>query len=138
VLVDPVSEVALVHLGRRDVQDVARGANAVAKPFHRAEEERFLPAVVDLRDHNRSSHAPAEVVLFVSAPLCLEESAGVEYIVTEKLIGGSVQAAGPGLGCKGHDAAGSAAELGLVALGIDRKITDPRERRRVRAGPLYT
>src|SRR5206468_12670844 len=62
VLIDPVAEVPLVHLGRRHAEEVARGADPVAEPFHGAEEKRLLTAVVELRQDDRASHAPAEAL----------------------------------------------------------------------------
>ncbi|MBI1787135.1 MAG: hypothetical protein HYR60_06220 [Acidobacteria bacterium] len=107
--------------------------------YRQIRDQYIARSVIDLRNPHRAADAPAEVVLLVFAVLVLEEPAGIQRIVTEELISGSVEAIGAGLGGEGNHAALSAAEFRLEALGLHRRLRDGVHRKRVRVdiGPLH-
>ena len=121
-LIDPVAEVAAVHLRGRHGQDDIVGANTIAESFVGDKEEGLVAAVIEFRNADRAGERPAEVVLAVDGAAGGEETASVHGIVAEEVVNGAVDVVGAGLGGEGHDAAARLAIFGFEAVGIDGKL----------------
>ena len=90
VLIFPVRKIALIHLRQRDGELVGSGACTVSEPLVRQEEERFVSAIVDLRNPDGTADGSAEIVLLQDRLALVvgivEEPCGVEIIVAKEFI----------------------------------------------------
>ena len=122
VLGYPIAEVAIVHFRRGDGEDGIVGTDAVPEAFEGHEEKGLVPAVVYFRDDDGTGGGEAEIVLAIDGSGSGEEAAGVEFVVAQEVIGGSMKGVGAGLGGESHDAAAGLAVLGLEAVGVNGEL----------------
>src|SRR5581483_2628036 len=99
--IHPLTEIPVIHFCRGDRGGEGRRSLAIAEAFISEKEKRFVLAVVNLRNKDRTSDAEAEIVLLVdsagkAAPVA-EESVRVEVGVAEKLVSAAVEIVRAGL-----------------------------------------
>src|SRR5581483_9880833 len=139
VLADPFREIAVVHFRRRNGCGHVAGAVPVAEAFKGEEKKRLVASAVDLRDPYRAAERESKIVLFVNLPgftqFVAEPVVGVEIVIAQKLVGGSVKIIGSRLRDERHHAAIGVAELSFEAVGVHGKLRYRFNRRRVRTDP---
>ena len=118
-----VAEIAVIHLRQRNSPVPRRVAAPVAEPFVGGEEERLVPAVVELRQVDRTSKREPEIVLLEDGSALGEKAARIGGVVAHELEDVAMYVVASRLGGEGNDPHG-AAVFGLHSRALHAELGD--------------
>ena len=125
---DQIVEIAAVKLQWWNRYRRRGRANPIAESLVSQEEESLAPSVIKLGDFYGAAQHGSEVVLPINGDAFREETARVEEVVADVLIGVAMELVGPRFGNEGDEAAPCSSILGFEPVGFHDELIDGIER----------